>query len=36
MVVWCVYRASLTSELVTPVPRKPFDSLFTFRQTDYQ
>ncbi len=35
-VVWAVYRASLTSELVSQVMRKPFDSLETFLQSDYQ
>ncbi len=34
--VWAIYKASLTSELVSQVFRKPFDSLETFLQTDYQ
>ncbi len=35
-VVWSVYRAALTSELVAQVIKKPFDSLETFYNTDYQ
>ncbi len=35
-VVWCVYRAALTSELVAQVAKKPFDSLESFYASDYQ
>ncbi len=36
VVVWCVYRAALTSELTVQVSRLPFDSLESLLESDYQ
>ena len=35
-VVWSVYRASLTSELVVQIPLLPFDSLQGLLESNYQ